>query len=119
METQNLTHLNKLLALLADGKFIDGMETYFAENVEIREVGQPVKKGRALCIAAEKELLAGVSEFIQYTAHSKGAGGDMTFYEATMEFRTKDGKYIVQEQAVVTTWKDGKIISERYYHKNA
>ncbi len=118
-ETQNLAKLNNLLALLAEGKFIDGMEAYFADDVEIREAGQPAKRGRDLCIAVEKALLAGVSEFIQYTAHSKGAGGDTTFYEATMEFKTRDGRHVVQDQAVVTTWKDGKIVNERYYHQNA
>ncbi len=118
METQNLEHLNDLLAMLAEGKFIEGMETYFAEDVEIQEVGQPSKRGRDHAIAVEKDILAGVSEFIQYTAHSKGAGGDTTFYEATMEFKTKDGQHVIQKQAVVTTWKDGKIINERYYHKN-
>lgn len=98
---------------------MEGMEAYFDEDVVIQEVGQSPKKGRDVCIEVEKELLKGVAEFIQYTAHSKGAGGDKTFYEATMEFKTTDGQHIKQEQAVVTTWKDGKIIKERYYHKNA
>lgn len=67
----------------------------------------------------EEKLLEGVAEFIQYTAHSIGAGGDKTFYEATMEFKTKDDAHVVQNQVVVTTWKDGEIVFERYYHGNA
>ena len=119
MENENLAQLESLLPMLAEGKFVEGMEAFFADDVEIREVGQPAKRGRDHCIAVEKDLLAGVSEFIQYTIHSKGAGGDTTFYEATMEFKTKDGQHVVQNQAVVTTWKDGKIVNERYYHNNA
>ncbi|MEM8636859.1 MAG: nuclear transport factor 2 family protein [Pseudomonadota bacterium] len=119
MENQNLANLETLLDMLSEGKFIEGMETFFADDVEIREVGQAPKRGRDHCIALEKDLLEGVSEFIQYTAHSKGAGGDTTFYEATMEFKTKDGQHVIQNQAVVTTWQNGKIVNERYYHKNA
>ena len=119
MEQQNLAQLNQLLGLLEKGEFIEGMETFFAPDVTIQEVGQAPKSGRDLTIAVEKELLEGVSEFIQYTAHSIGAGGDKTFYEATMEFKTKDGQHVTQNQAVVTTWKDGKIVDERYYHNNA
>ena len=119
MTQDNLTHLNTLLDMLKQGQFVEGMEAYFDENVTIQEVGQEPKTGRDHCIAVEKELLAGVSEFIQYTAHSVGAGGDKTFYEATMEFKTTDGQHVVQNQAVVTTWKDGKIVDERYYHSNA
>lgn len=118
MEQQNLKHLDALLNLLANGEFIKGMETFFDDAVVIQEVGQEPKKGKAHSIAVEEEILKGVSDFIQYTAHSKGAGGDKTFYEATMEFKTNDGKHVKQHQAVVTTWKDGKIVNEKYYHKN-
>ena len=118
MEQQNLIQLNSLLGLLEQGQFVEGMEAFFAADVTIQEVGQPAKTGRDHTIAVEKDLLEGVSEFIQYSAHSKGAGGDKTFYEATMEFKTKDGQHVVQNQAVVTTWKDGKIVDERYYHSN-
>lgn len=118
MEHQNLAHLDQLLTLLEQGQFVEGMEAFFAPDVTIQEVGQAAKTGREHTIAVEKDLLAGVSEFIQYRAHSKGAGGDRTFYEATMEFKTKEGQHVIQSQAVVTTWKDGKIIDERYYHSN-
>ncbi|MDF1848556.1 MAG: nuclear transport factor 2 family protein [Parvibaculaceae bacterium] len=119
MESQNLDHLNGLLALLAEGGFLEGMKTYFADDVAIQEQDNPARKGKAECIAFEEKLLEGVAEFIQYTAHSIGAGGDKTFYEATMEFKTKDGAHVVQNQVVVTTWKDGEIVFERYYHGNA
>lgn len=118
MEHQNLSHLNTLLGMLEQGQFVEGMEAFFAPGVTIQEVGQAPKTGRDLTIEVEKELLEGVSEFVQYSAHSVGAGGDKTFYEATMEFKTKDGQHVVQNQAVVTTWKDGKIVDERYYHGN-
>ncbi len=118
MEQENLKNLNTLLQMLAEGQFLEGMEMFFADDVVIQEVGGEPKRGKDVCIEAEKELLAGVAEFIQYTAHSQGAGGNETFYEGTMEFKTTDGDHIKQEQAVVTTWKDGKIQAERYYHKN-
>lgn len=118
MEQQNLNTLNTLLDMLAKGQFLEGMELYFAEDVVIQEVGQTPKHGKAVCIEAEKELLKGVAEFIQYTALSVGAGGEQTFYEAVMEFKTTTGEHVVQRQAVVTTWKDGKITDEKYYHAN-
>ena len=119
MEQTNLTNLDQVLHLLGKGQFIDAMTTYFADDVVIQEVGQAPKEGKAHCISVEEELLQGVSEFIQYTSHSRAASGDKTFYEATMEFKTKDGQHIKQQQAVVSTWRDGKIVDERYYHRNA
>ena len=119
MEAENLKNLNALLELLAKGGFIEGMKKFFDENVTIQELDQPKKHGRDYCLAEEEKMLAGVAEFIQYTAHSIGAGGDKTFYEATMEFKTTDGQHVIQNQVVVTTWKNNKIINERYYHGNA
>ena len=118
MEKQNLENLNALLDLLAKGEFLQGMETYFADDVAIQELDEPARHGKTECIVFEKQLLESVAEFIQYTAHTKGAGGDQTFYEATMEFKTTDGKHVKQNQVVVTTWKDGKVFRERYYHGN-
>ncbi|MEM7329078.1 MAG: nuclear transport factor 2 family protein [Pseudomonadota bacterium] len=118
METQNLAQLKTLLGMLSEGQFVEGMEAFFASDVTIQEVGQAPKTGRDHTIAVEKDLLAGVAEFIQYTAHSIGAGGDKTFYDATMEFKTTDGQHVIQNQAVVTTWQNGKIVDERYYHGN-
>lgn len=105
MQQENLKTLDALLGRLAKGEFIKGMEIYFDDDIVIQEVGQEPKKGKAHCIAVEEELLKGVSEFIQYTASSKGAGGDKTFYEAIMEFKTTDGQHVKQKQAVVTTCK--------------
>ena len=120
MQDVNLKNLNELLAMLKKGEFLEGMERFFHTDVQIREVGQPPKKGKAHCIKVEEDLLSGVAEFIQYTAHTIGSNSDdTTFYEATMEFKTKDGQHVKQDQAVVTTWKDGLIIDERYYDANA
>ncbi|WP_458627096.1 hypothetical protein [Winogradskyella sp. PC D3.3] len=42
--------------------------------------------------------------------------GEMSYYEAIMEFTDVDGKKHRFEQVNRTKWKDGKIINERYYH---
>lgn len=118
MEQKNIENLNTLLDMLAKGEFLEGMDRFFHDDVEIQEVGQEPKRGKAHCVEVEEEILKGVSEFIQYTAHSTGAGGDTTFYEATMEFKTTDGQHVRQKQAVVTDWSGGKILRERYYHSN-
>ena len=121
MEPDNLRSLNQLLSLLAKGEFLRGMDEYFDDNVVIQEVGQEPKRTKAYCMEVEAKILEGVSEFIQYTALSQGVdvSGNITFYEATMEFKTTRGEHIVQRQCVVTKWQDGKIIEESYYHNNA
>ncbi|MEM7068481.1 MAG: hypothetical protein AAF478_06310, partial [Pseudomonadota bacterium] len=97
---QNLENLNTLLEMLKKGEFLEGMEKFFHDDVTIQEVGQEPKRGKEACLLAERELLSTVSEFIQYTALSTGAGEDRTYYEAVMEFKTYGGDHIKQQQVV-------------------
>jgi len=116
-ELELLSNVNKVVSLLAEGQFINAMETYLADDVQLFEGNNPPKTGKAFCLAEEEKLLATVTAFHGYNVISGPAvKGDTTFYEAVMEFDTNDGAKHRFEQVVRTQWKDGKIINERYYH---
>ncbi len=116
-ETELLAKANEVTALLAEGKFIEAMTEYLADDVQLFEGNNPPKIGKALSLAEEEKLLSTVVAFHRYEVISGPAvKGDTTFYEAIMEFKTNDGVENRFEQVVRTQWKDGKIINERYYH---
>lgn len=116
-EQELLGKVNTVTALLAEGKFIDAMEEYLADDVQLFEGNNPPKVGKAFCLAEEVKLLDTVTAFHGYTVTSGPAvKGDTTFYEAVMEFDTNDGAKHRFEQIVRSQWKDGKIVNERYYH---
>ena len=110
------TALIDLKTLLGKGQFLEAMDKYLAEDVVLQEANNEPKVGKEVCIVAEKELLATVTEFIQYDMKNIAISGDTSYYEATMEFKTNDGQHHKFEQVNRTQWKDGKIINERYYH---
>lgn len=105
-----------LKELLGKGQFLEAMDKYLADNVVLQEANGAPKVGKDVCIAAEKELLATVTEFIRYDVNNIAVTGDYSYYEAIMEFKTNDGQHHNFEQVNRTQWKDGKIINERYYH---
>jgi len=116
-ESELLEKANEVVALLAEGQFINAMETYLADDVQLFEGNNPAKAGKALCLAEEEKLLSTVTAFHGYNVtNGPAVKGDTTFYEAVMEFDTNDGTKHRFEQVVRTQWKDGKIINERYYH---
>lgn len=116
-EQELLSKANDVTSLLAQGRFINAMETYLADDVQLFEGNNPPKIGKAFCLEEEQKLLATVTAFHGYTVVSGPAvKGDTTFHEAVMEFDTNDGAKHRFEQVVRTQWKDGKIINERYYH---
>ncbi|WP_298926394.1 hypothetical protein [uncultured Allomuricauda sp.] len=117
LEQELLKKANEVTALLAEGKFIEAMEEYLDDNVQLFEGNNPAKIGKDFCLAEEKKLLDTVVAFHGYKVISGPAvKNDVTFYEAVMEFRTNDGTEHKFEQVVRTKWENGKIINERYYH---
>ncbi|WP_136466063.1 SnoaL-like domain-containing protein [Flagellimonas onchidii] len=116
-EQEMLAKTSEVINLLAEGKFIEAMENYLADDVQLFEGNNPAKVGKEFCLAEEQKLLDTVTAFHGYQIISGPAvKGDTTFYEAVMEFDTNDGTKHRFEQVVRTQWKDGKIVNERYYH---
>ncbi len=116
-EQEILANANAILNLLAEGKFLEAMDEYLADDVRLYEGNNPPKVGKSFCLLEEKKLLDTVVDFGGYKVLSGPAvKGDTTFYEAVMEFKTNDGVSHKFEQVVRTKWLNGKIIDERYYH---
>ncbi|MDO5978706.1 nuclear transport factor 2 family protein [Flavivirga spongiicola] len=105
-----------LKGLLGQGQFLEAMDKYLADDVVLQEANGVPKIGKDVCIAAEKELLATVEEFIRYDINNVAISGNTSYYEAIMEFKTNDGQHHKFEQVNRTQWENGKIVNERYYH---
>ncbi|WP_411029814.1 hypothetical protein [Spongiimicrobium sp. 3-5] len=111
---KNLTHIHQLLS---QGAFIEAMETYLHDDVELREGNDDPKKGKALNVKFEQDFIDNqLAEFIRYDVNNYAIKGNHSFYDAVMELKLKDGSTMLSEQTVATEWKDGKIYRERYYH---
>ena len=113
-----LNNANNVLGLLAEGQFLEAMDQYLADDVQLIEANAAPKVGKEHCINLEKELLDTVTAFHGYEVKNGPAVKDNTsFYEAVMKFDTNDGQSHTFEQVVRTTWNnEGKIVEERYYH---
>ncbi|MBC8754408.1 nuclear transport factor 2 family protein [Kordia sp. YSTF-M3] len=116
MNNQIENALLDLKDLLGKGQFLEAMEKYLIDDVVLQEANGTPKVGKDVCIAAEVELLATVTEFIRYDILHYAISGDTSYYEAIMEFKTNDGQHHRFEQVNRTKWKDGKITAERYFH---
>lgn len=111
---KNLKHIH---SLLEKGGFIEAMETYLRDDVQLQEANEDPKVGKETCMAAEHDLIDNhLEEFISYKIGDYAVQGNHSFYDAVMTLKMKDGSTMLSEQVVATEWKDGKIFRERYYH---
>ena len=110
-------NLKQVHRLLEKGAFIEAMETYLHDDVQLREANEEPKIGKQVALDAEHDLINNhLEEFISYKIKDYAVQGNHSFYDAVMILKMKDGSTLISEQVVATEWRDGKIYKERYYH---
>ena len=114
--TQLAARLDDLIDHIANGKIIEAMEEFYAEDSFMEEPAYGRTSGLAANIEREKNFVAGVAEWKRFDVTARGASDASTFYECVMEWTTTDGQEIHVEQVAVADWRDGKIVRERFYY---
>jgi len=111
---KSLLHIHELLA---KGAFIEAMETYLHDEVELKEGNAEPKVGKLHCVKFEDDFIKNdLKEFVSYKVGDYAIRDNHSYYDAVMTLKLNDGSTMVSEQVVATEWKDGKIYRERYYH---
>lgn len=111
-----LDRLEDLFSYIREGRILDAINAFYAEDAAMQENDQPPTIGREANLEREKQFLSTVKEWKRFDVTAKGVGDDVTFYETVMDWVASDGTPVHVEQVVVAKWQDGRIIHERYYH---
>ena len=108
--------LEDLFSYIRDGRILDAINEFYAEETVMQENNLPPTVGREANREREKQFLNTVKEWKGFEVTAKGAGKDVTFYETVMDWVATDGTPVHVEQVVVAKWQNGKITHERFYH---
>lgn len=114
------TH-NRLVDYLKNGKFVEGIADFYDADVVQRENSGPPAHGRDHIMANERRFQKKLKSYHGIDVHARvvddrGNGNGTIFYEATMKWEQIDRLgTVVVDQAVVEQWKNGKIVSIRFY----
>ncbi len=104
------------------GQLLDAFDQYYADNVEMAEIGQPVRVGKAVNCAREEQFVGGIKAFhgggVKAVAvDERGPNSGTAFIESWMHFdHTGYGDDVRMEQVSVQEWQDGQIVRETFYH---
>ncbi len=108
--------LEDLFSYIREGRILDAMNEFYAEDTSMQENSLPPTVGREANYEREKQFLSMVKEWTGFEVTAKGVGDDVTFYETVMDWVTTDDTPVHVEQVVVSKWNNGKITHERFYH---
>lgn len=111
--------LDEMFGYIRQGKIVEAMHEFYAQDTVMQENANQPTVGLPANIEREKQFLAMVKEWKGFDVIATGVGDHVTFYESSIDFIATDDKPIHMEQVAVQTWRDGKIIRERFYYDTA
>lgn len=120
MSTATATNvrLNELLDYIRQGRILDAMREFYADDVVMTEPAYGATVGLPANLVREQKFVESVKEFknfqVPHLAIDEATGH--AFYENVMDWVGVDGKPYHIEQVAVQQWKNGKIVSERFYY---
>lgn len=102
----------------------ESYERFYDEHVIVQENLQPPRVGRALSIERQKRMNANVQELHEFKIGVVLVDGftdshpldGHSVVEMHLEITTVDGYRIRIEELGLQTWKDGRIVQERYFY---
>ena len=97
------------------GKILEGLEQFYADDCTFQEGNEEPIRGKA----AQGERLSAMFESLRgfngATLHSQAVGDGITATEWTFDMTGGDGQAIIWNEVLVRHWQDGKVVRERFY----
>ena len=122
MSESLLSKTKRMIEGLKEGKFVEGMEEFYADDVINEEPTGAKTIGKATVIENEKTILEGVAAYhgIEIKAfgagEDDGAGNGVTFAEYKLSVDMKDGSKFNPDQVQVTRWQNGEAKHIKFYY---
>jgi hypothetical protein len=105
----------QLNTLLAQGKFMEAFELFYAEQVSMQENEEPPRVGKDY----NREQCGGfVAAFpdLKLTVLSVAYGDGISFQEVLFEYTNADNEPIKYPEVAVRTWENALIVKEKFYY---
>ncbi len=107
-----------LVSYILGGKILEAMDEFYAADIAMQENNNPATVGHAANVEREKQFLASVKEWkrtdVRAVAVDEARG--KTAIQYAFDFVNQQDEDVHYDQVAVQTWKDGKIVHERFYY---
>lgn len=108
-----ITDLNKMVL---EGRALEAFDQFYDESISMQENDAPPTIGKNANRQREVEFFNSITEFRGAQVLSVAAANNKTYVEWFMDYTHKDWGVRKYHQVSVQTWKDGKIVSEKFYY---
>jgi hypothetical protein len=106
----------ELNALLTQGRAIEAVEKYYHDDVEMQENLAAPMKGKAANLEREKGFWGPPTKVNKAELVASAVAGDHSYSEWNYDLTMGNGYNVKLHEVAARTWKDGKVIHERFYY---
>ncbi len=107
-----------LIARVEKGDILGAITEFYDDSVSMQDNANPPTVGREANLERERAFFAGIT-VRQHRALAAVVDGDLVVISWLLEFTGADGQRYRLDQVAHQTWRDGKIIRERFYYDSA
>jgi len=111
-------HVLDLIRLVEDSKMLDAITKYYDENIAMQENTLPPVVGFATNYEREASFYGSLLA-LKFTLVSVVVEGDRAVINWVFDYTTADGKQYRMDEIAVQTWRNGKIVHERFIYDTA
>jgi hypothetical protein len=112
-------NVEELIRLAQQGKFLEAIEQFYADDATMQENSKPPRVGLATLLENERRVLASAKEVRVKRAESFVVDGHRAAIHWVFEFIDFEGQSRWVDEIAYQLWHDGKIIRERFFYDPA
>ena len=108
----------RLVRHVEANRILDAIDEFYADDVSMQDNLNAPVVGKAANRERERAFFGGITVH-QHRALSVAVDGDQAVIHWLFEFTGGDGKRYRIDQLAHQSWKDGRIVRERFYYDSA
>jgi ketosteroid isomerase-like protein len=109
----------ELVEMVLQGKALEAFDRFYADDVSMQENNAAPMLGKKANRAREEEFFGGIETFHAGKAPVVLADGDTAVINWVFDVTMKGRPRSTMDQVAVQQWRDGQIVSERFYYDTA
>jgi len=111
--------VEQLNSMILQGQVMDAFEKFYHPDVVMQENNAAPTVGKAANREREQQMQAAIEQWHGAEVKGVATGEDTSMVEWSMDVTYQGGHRAQMNQVAVQRWKDGQIISERFYYNTA
>jgi ketosteroid isomerase-like protein len=108
-----------LIAMVEQGKYVEAIETFYAEDASMQENNDPPRVGRSKLVEGERRMLAAHKAARTEPGSTLLLDGDRVVIHWVFVFTRNDGTSLRMEELAEQRWRGDRIVEERFYYDPA